>query len=314
MQTQMISAEQIVAGSNDRQYFNETALQELAVSIQQNGIAQPPTVRPMPNGTYQIVAGERRTRAMRDILKWTEIPCVVREMDDEQASAVMLVENTSREDLNPIEEAQSYQKRIDEFGWSISKIAEIAGVSESVVRKRLSLLKIVDDLQHYVKFGQMPLSHAELLGRLDANRQRIAARVWNSSSNMPFWKFKEVVNQLEQEQNQDSLFDLGELMVANAEANADIPTVTMGKRAVTGAPSNKKLPPMRLAADDTIGSFLDRYIADLLKANKKREAEAIGVVYNTLVGLNWTNIPAQSELDRSGGETAGDLRHVEIMK
>ncbi|MCP4644493.1 MAG: ParB/RepB/Spo0J family partition protein, partial [bacterium] len=85
-----VPARHIVAGTNDRQVFNAAELAELAASIDEHGLAQPPTLRPIDDDRFEIVAGERRVRAMRDVLKWSEIPALVRAMDDETASAIML--------------------------------------------------------------------------------------------------------------------------------------------------------------------------------------------------------------------------------
>jgi hypothetical protein len=117
-----VEAALIVPGDNDRQAFEPVALQELADSIAAHGLAQPITVRPIAGGLYQIVAGERRFRAMQ-LLGWERVPALVRDLDDRQASAIMLVENLNRVDLNPIDEARAYSKRMTEFSWAVSDIA-----------------------------------------------------------------------------------------------------------------------------------------------------------------------------------------------
>src|SRR5579859_5699824 len=98
----------IRAGNNDRTVFDETGLKGLASSIKDNGLAQPITVRPLPSEAspflYEIVAGERRFRACSQNLGWFEIPCIIKDLSDEEASGVMLAENTSRDDLDPIDE------------------------------------------------------------------------------------------------------------------------------------------------------------------------------------------------------------------
>ena len=93
-----IAVGDILAGDNDRRHFDASALEDLAASIAADGLGQPPTVRPFGEG-YQLVCGERRTRAMRDVLGWTSIPCIVRDMSDAEASALMLAENTARAGL-----------------------------------------------------------------------------------------------------------------------------------------------------------------------------------------------------------------------
>jgi len=120
-QIHQIPVEKIIVGNNDRKQFNQQGLAELATSIAEHGLAQPPTLRPVIDGMYEIVAGERRTRAMRDVLKWKFIPAIVRDLDDQQASAIMLIENIERKDLNPMEEAQAYSERMKRFAWRISQ-------------------------------------------------------------------------------------------------------------------------------------------------------------------------------------------------
>src|SRR5690606_4424190 len=141
-----IPVAQIVPGSNDRKVFDEVKLQELASSIQEHGLAQHITVRPIAGSQeFEIVAGERPFRAISQILQWETAPCLVRELSDEEASAIMLVENTSRVDLDPIAEANAYQVRVEKFGWDAKRIAEVAGVSSDRVRARLTLLKLAED-------------------------------------------------------------------------------------------------------------------------------------------------------------------------
>jgi ParB family transcriptional regulator, chromosome partitioning protein len=106
---QQVPADKIIAGLNDRETFNRNELEALAANIAANKLLQPPLYRALPDGRFQIVAGERRTRAMRDILGWAEIPAFVVTMTDEEAIAAMGSENRCRVQLNPIEEAKGYQ-------------------------------------------------------------------------------------------------------------------------------------------------------------------------------------------------------------
>lgn len=306
-----IPVAQITPGSNDRKLFQN--LDELAASIQTNGLAQPITVRPLSVDSYEIVAGERRFRAIRDILKWEAVPCIVRDLNDEQASSIMLVENTGRADLNPMDEAEAYQERINRFGWSTRKLAETAGVSEKRVRDRLSLLNLVPEIQQLARYNNIPLGHAVLLSKLDNNRQRIAIRYYNTRPNISLRQFQEeVVNRLFDDQcqeNQGSLFNLGELMVANAFEEEIVPLVNRGKKAKTGAPTRKDIPPVRWNTKDSASDILDRYIADLLAQNFKTEAETLGMVYNTLISLNFMSVPASPHLSRTASPDAEALSH-----
>ncbi|HPZ00881.1 MAG TPA: ParB/RepB/Spo0J family partition protein, partial [Clostridiales bacterium] len=111
-----------------RKTFDQKALNELADSISKNGVLQPLLVRPMPDGGYQLVAGERRWRASR-IAGLTEVPVVIKELSDEQAMEIALIENLQREDLNPIEEAEGLQLLIDRYGLTQEEAANRVGRS-----------------------------------------------------------------------------------------------------------------------------------------------------------------------------------------
>ncbi len=282
-QTQVIKIDvsKVVAGNNDRKVFDEVKLAELADSIREHGLAQPITVRPW-KGVFQIVAGERRFRAISQILKWQTVPALVREMSDEDASAVMLAENTARADLNPIEEANAYQSRIEQFGWTTARVAEIAGVSEDIVNRRLSLLKLAEDIQHLVASGQFPICHAEAMVDLDSNRQRIALRVYSQGRRgMSLQSFRSLVNDLLMEQNQDSLFDLESFWIKQVQKEPEF--VPWGKKAVVNAPQSDELPPVTVKRKDKLAHIFERYIADLQKAGYDSEAAAVGNLYAAMV-------------------------------
>lgn len=199
--------EQITAGDNDRRTFDPAKLAELAASIQENGLAQPITVRPI-NGGYQIVAGERRFRACQ-LLGLAEVPVIIREMTDDQASAVMLAENTARADLDVIDEAHAYAKRIA-AGWTVEKVAQTAGVSEIRVQFRVKLLKLSPVIQQVVKTGNMTLAYAQALADagLDSNRQLMAVRWLQAQDKPSLAQWRAFINKLATEQNQVVMFDL----------------------------------------------------------------------------------------------------------
>jgi ParB/RepB/Spo0J family partition protein len=192
----LIDVTLIVPGDNDRTVFAPAALQELASSIQAHGLAQPITVREISPELYQIVAGERRFRACSQVLGWVEIPAIVADLTDEEASGIMLAENVARQDLDPIDEGRAYQDRITRFGWSVQDVAEKAGVSAVRVRFRLKLLTLRSDLQALV------LADANL----DNNFQAIALqRLQGNSTPTPAW-FRSVVAELLEKQSTVSLF------------------------------------------------------------------------------------------------------------
>ena len=125
--TRSIPVELIYAADNDRKSFAQSELVSLAESIRDHGLAQPPTVRPV-GSRYEIVAGERRVRAIRDVLGLTSIPVMVRALDDSAAAAIMLAENMHRADLDPIEEASAYAGRMERFEATVAEVAEVANV------------------------------------------------------------------------------------------------------------------------------------------------------------------------------------------
>lgn len=211
-----IDASAIVAGDNDRRHFDAAALDELAEGIRSNGLLAPPTVRPIADGRYEIVAGERRTRAMRDVLGWTSIPCIVRDMDDRAASDAMLVENMARADLDPAEQARAFGKRRRE-GRTLEEIASTAGVSVATVRARLALLELSDVSLHLVSRGGLPIGHAVMMAGLDANRQILATKAYDAQR-LDAVGFGALCDRLLMEQNQDSMFDAATFMRAEEYA------------------------------------------------------------------------------------------------
>jgi ParB/RepB/Spo0J family partition protein len=285
---QNIPLNKIQAGNNDRKHFDPVALEELAASIKEHGLAQPITLRPSGPDQYEIVAGERRWRACK-LLGCETIPALVKEMDDETASAIMLVENTGRADLNPIEEGQAYEARRRRFGWDDEKIARIAGVSVGLVKRRISLLSLVPELQHLVANGHFPLGHAEVLVGLDTNRQRIAARIYRESNGMPLRIFRGVVNQLLEEQSQDALFDLETFWIEQVQQGLEIPR--RGKRAIVDVPTRQDLPPVTFQSKDNTASVICQYIAELESQGLGSEAATLGTVFKALVHGNFMSVP-----------------------
>lgn len=149
-----------------RKDFDENALAELADSIRQHGVIQPLMVRPMPDGTYQLVAGERRWRASR-MAGLTEVPVVIRELSDEQTMELALIENLQREDLNPIEEALGYRALMDNFDMTQEKVAASVGKSRPVIANSLRLLKLPQSVVNMVRSSQISSGHARALLALD---------------------------------------------------------------------------------------------------------------------------------------------------
>ena len=145
-----------------RKQFDEDALNDLASSIAQHGVLQPLLVRPMSDGTYQLVAGERRWRASR-LAGLTEVPVIIRDLTDAQVAELALVENLQRENLNPMETAKGFKELQDKFQYTQEHISEIIGCSRSAVANALRLLTLSDEIQNMVFEGKLSAGHAKAL-------------------------------------------------------------------------------------------------------------------------------------------------------
>ena len=145
-----------------RKIFDEDALAELADSIAKHGVIQPLLVRPMPDGSYQLVAGERRWRASR-MAGLTEVPVVIKELSDDEAMSLALIENLQREDLNAIEEAQGIKALMDTLSLTQDEAAERVGKSRPAVANALRLLKLPDSVIALVSDGKLSPGHARAL-------------------------------------------------------------------------------------------------------------------------------------------------------
>lgn len=153
-----------------RKHFDDEALRQLADSILQHGVIQPLLVRPTPNGTYQIVAGERRWRACR-MAGIDEVPVIVREMDDSQTMQIALIENLQREGLNAIEEAEGYESLIEDYNMTQEEVSKTVGRSRSAVANSLRLLTLPEKVSSYVKNGSLSAGHARALLSLSDTAQ-----------------------------------------------------------------------------------------------------------------------------------------------
>ena len=159
-----------------RHDFDEEALAELADSIAQHGLIQPITVRPVENGYYQIIAGERRWRAARRA-NLTEVPVNIIEADDKKAAQLALIENLQREDLNPLEEAKGYETLMNTYGLTQEETASSVGKSRPAVANALRLLKLPKSILELVTDGSLSAGHARALLPLESEeRQRTAAQ------------------------------------------------------------------------------------------------------------------------------------------
>jgi len=158
-----------------RTKMNQEALAELAASIRTQGLMQPVLVRPLERDTYELIAGERRWRAAQ-MAGLAEVPALVREVPDESALALSLIENIQREDLNPLEEAAGLQRLVDEFKMTHEQAADAVGRSRSTTTNLLRLLKLARPVQELVMEGALEMGHARALIALEAARQIEVAR------------------------------------------------------------------------------------------------------------------------------------------
>ena len=159
-----------------RREFNEAALNELAASIRAQGLMQPVVVRPRAQGGYELVAGERRWRAAK-IAGLERIPASIREVTDEQASAMALIENIQREDLNPLEEAEALDRLKNEFELTQQQVADAVGKSRVAVTNLLRLLALAHPVQEMLLAGEIEMGHARALLSLELIDQERLARV-----------------------------------------------------------------------------------------------------------------------------------------
>ena len=149
-----------------RSYFDEESLQELANSITENGIIQPLVVNPNKNGSYGLIAGERRLRASK-LAGLNEVPVVIREVNgDDELLELALIENVQRQDLNPIEEAEAYEKLIKIFSYTQEEAATKVGKKRSTVTNRLRLLQLPDFIQEDISKKKLTEGHARAILRL----------------------------------------------------------------------------------------------------------------------------------------------------
>ena len=191
-----------------RKNFAPDALEELAVSIRNQGIVQPLLVRPAENGRYEIVAGERRWRAAK-LADLTEIPVLVRQLSDMEVMAAALIENLQREDLNPLEEARAMATLRTQFGLSQDELSSTLGKSRSAIANTLRLLNLNAEAQKALENGQICAGHARAvlsLGSLDAQSELVrhciqdtlsvrdaedAATLWKQEGVFPWLKIED---------------------------------------------------------------------------------------------------------------------------
>ena len=166
-----------------RRYINEQDLQELAASIEKHGVMQPIVIRPIEDEKYlyEIIAGERRWRAAQ-LAGLTEVPAIVRDLTDQVAIALALIENIQRQDLNPIDQAMALQRFHDEFGLSHQEIADTVGKARTTVSNLLRLLTLAEPVKDFMQQSLLDMGHARAILTLKAKDQlKVAEHVIEKS-------------------------------------------------------------------------------------------------------------------------------------
>lgn len=178
-QLKQIDVTQLKRGTyQPRRFINEQDLQELAASIKKHGVMQPIVIRPVDDEdfAYEIIAGERRWRAAQ-LAGLTEIPAIVRDLTDQVAIALALIENIQRQDLNPIDQALALQRFHEEFGLSHQEIADTVGKARTTVSNLLRLLSLEEEIKALMQQGQIDMGHARAILTMKAKDQLQIAKI-----------------------------------------------------------------------------------------------------------------------------------------
>lgn len=160
--TMLPLAEIVASPTQPRRRFDQAAMDELVASVRERGILQPILVRPLPDRRYEIVAGERRWRAAAAV-QLHEIPVIIRELDDAAAFEIALVENIQRADLNPMEEAEGFQRLVADYGHTQEMLAGLVGKARSHVANLLRLIDLPPEVRELVASGELGMGHARAL-------------------------------------------------------------------------------------------------------------------------------------------------------
>jgi len=211
-----------------RIHIRPEALQELADSIKAQGLVQPVVLRPVGDG-YELIAGERRWRASQ-LAGMHEIPAVIRDIPDQAAAAMSLIENIQREDLNAMEEANALQRLINEFGLTHQQTAESVGRSRAAVSNLLRLLELTDEVKDMVDQGELEMGHARALLALSGKEQIETARKV-AKRGMSVRETERLVKKLLEAAS-------GDKKAASREKNPDVVRLESSLSETLGAPVN----------------------------------------------------------------------------
>ena len=186
-----------------RKYFDPEAIAQLAESIRQYGVLNPLTVRRSPNGGYELVAGERRLRAAR-VAGLNDVPCLVIAADNEDSSAIALVEHLQRRDLDFFEEAYGFKRLIDQYGLTQEEAARKVGKTQSAVANKLRLLRLSQKNMELIRSAGLTERHARCLLRLDNEQDRISATNYIIEHDLNVSRSEQYIEQLLQEKKEQT--------------------------------------------------------------------------------------------------------------
>lgn len=239
---------------NPRRDFDEQALQELATSIKLHDIIQPLTVSKLPNGKYQLIAGERRFRASK-LAGLKDVPAYIRQANDQQLLELALLENIQRENLNAIEMALSFKRMMEELNYTQEQVAERMGKERSTVTNYIRLLKLPPDIQAAVRNNSISMGHARALVNIDTIDKQL-------------YVFKEI------QQKQLSVRQTEEL----------VRKLYKGDKSMTNAPATKSdLPPAYQKIQDNLASHFGTKVN---MTHNKKGYGSISIEYYSLDELN----------------------------
>lgn len=216
----MLSIEKLKSGKyQPRKNFEKQSLDELAASIKEHGILQPLVVRSTGPGQFEIIAGERRWRAAQQA-GLHEVPAIIKSYDNQKTLELSLIENLQREDLNPIEEAEGYQRLASEFGLTQEKVAEKVGKDRATVANSLRLLKLVPEVREMLQKGQITQGHAKVLLSVSDNQTQRQLAKTITESGLSVRKLEELIQK--------------KLTSTKAEPSSLNPSESVAKRLIAG--------------------------------------------------------------------------------
>lgn len=244
----MMPVDQIQRGKyQPRRDLEPQALEELANSIKAQGVMQPIVIRPVSDTLYEIIAGERRWRASQ-MAGLDEIPAVIRDVPDEAAIAMALIENIQRENLNPMEEAIALERLKNEFELTQQEVADAVGKSRSAVTNLLRLMNLTDEVKKMLEYGDLEMGHARALLGMDGEQQIDAAKEV-IGKNLSVRQTEDLVRRLQQKQEapvkqpvkpDPLLKDISESLSGRLNSKVTISENAAGKGKITIAYENRE--------------------------------------------------------------------------